>query len=76
MLSVSQITIYSVEEDYEIIEVEGEVVFENDHTCDFTCTLNTEDNTFENLEFDIDTDEVDVDDFRVKLQKAVKNYED
>ncbi|MFV0519605.1 MAG: hypothetical protein ACK5LY_04945 [Lachnospirales bacterium] len=76
MLGVSQMTIYSIDEDFDMIEVEGEVVFDNDHTCDFTCTINTEDNTIENLEFDIDTDEIDMDDFKAKVQKAAKNYED
>lgn len=73
MLNVSDISVYTSEKDYDILSVEGEVVFENDHTTDFTIDIYLDDMHIENLEFDMDPGEINIQSFKECLLKSCQN---
>ncbi len=63
MLTVSSITIYSKDEEDNIYEVEGEITFDDDHTTDFSTTIDANDNIIEKVEFEFEPEQFDEEDF-------------
>ncbi len=76
MLEVHDFTIYSAVEDEHFFEIEGEVVFDNDHSTEFSVTISTEKNTIEQIEFEFQPDEYDEEDFRIKALKYAREFDE
>ncbi len=76
MLNVSEFTIYSVEEDENYLEVEGEVIFDNDHTTAFSITIDLDENYITAIEFEFEPDEFDIEDYKTKLMQSARNFEE
>ncbi len=76
MLSINEVTILSVHVDEEIMEIEGEVTFDNELTTAFAATYDLEEETFENIEFDIEVTDYDKDEFKEAVIELADSFED
>ncbi len=76
MLSINEVTILSVHVDEEIMEIEGEVTFDNELTTAFAATYDLEEETFENIEFDIEVTDYDKNEFKEAVVELANAFED
>ncbi len=76
MLSINEVTILSVHVDEEIMEIEGEVTFDNELTTAFAATYDLEEETFENIEFDIEVTDYDKNEFKEAVIELANSFED
>ncbi len=64
MLSIQEVTILSVHVDEDIMEIEGEVTFDNELSTAFAANYDFSEENFESLEFEIEVTDYDKDEFR------------
>ncbi len=76
MLSINEVTILSVHVDEEIMEIEGEVTFDNELTTAFAATYDLEEESFESIEFDIDVTDYDKNEFKEAVIELANAFED
>ncbi len=76
MLSINEVSILSVHVDEEIMEIEGEVTFDNELTTAFAATYDLEEENFEQIEFDIEITDYDKDEFKEVVVELANAFEE
>ncbi len=76
MLSINEVTILSVHVDEEVMEIEGEVTFDNELNTAFAATYDIEEESFEHIEFDIEVTDYDKDEFKEAVVELAEAFEE
>ncbi len=76
MLSINEIAILSVHVDEDVMEIEGDVRFDNELSTAFAGTYDLQDETFESLEFEIEVSDFDKDEFEQAVIELANAFEE
>ncbi len=76
MVSITEITIISVDKSDDSWAIEGEILFESDLSTPFSVTYYPSDDDFEDLEIEINPGDYDKKLFKDMVIEAAMNYED
>lgn len=76
MLSINEVTIISVHVDEEVMDIEGEVTFDNELSTAFAATYDFNEENFESLEFEIEVSDYDKHEFRDAVVELANAFEE
>lgn len=76
MLSINEVTLLSVHIDEEIMEIEGEVTFDNELNTAFAAVYDLDEENFTNVEFEIDVTDYDKDEFRESVVELANAFDE
>ncbi len=76
MLSIQEVTILSVHVDEDIMEIEGEVTFDNELSTAFAANYDFNEENFESLEFEIEVTDYDKDEFMQAVVELANAFDE
>ncbi len=76
MLSINEVTILSVHVDEEIMEIEGDVTFDNELSTAFAATFDLHEDSFESIEFDIEVTDYDKNEFKEVVIELANSFDE
>lgn len=76
MLSIIEISLLSVDIDEEVMEIEGEVTFDNELSTAFAGVYDLDEEMFTNLEFEIEVTDYDKDEFKEAVVELANGFDE
>ena len=76
LVQINEVSIISIDRSEDSWEIEGEILFEEDLSCEFAATYIPEDDEFEELSFSIDTSSIGKFDKKLLKEMIVSSAND